>query len=255
MTDIYGHEYICAGTTLEAVGYRREIEQQELPWLHGALTGVLGRSHGALSNPSADVSDFSILPWPGSKCGWAVAWWSVRDAERIANRTFTSRLGRVGVDLRFGPLVRVKAPPQPAPCTHQLRIVARTPVVIASTTGRRTSMREAGAPQTKVFRVDADAASISHALCGLARKVGAPTDGVEVRVVDRAVRTAVVKQRGRVDAHGWVGHVDVECSAQARWLLDAASRGLGLGGRVAFGCGAIELLTTQRLASSSRRSF
>lgn len=85
--------------------------------------------------------------------------------------------------------------------------------------------------------------AMQHALCGLARKIGVRTEGVLVHVVDARTRSVEVRRKGRrIDARGWVGDVDVVCSPSARWLIECASRGLGLGARVAFGCGRVTVL-------------
>lgn len=39
---------------------------------------------------------------------------------------------------------------------------------------------------------------------------------------------------------------DVACDATTRYVLEAASRGLGLGSRVAYGCGRVEVTTLAR---------
>lgn len=41
--------------------------------------------------------------------------------------------------------------------------------------------------------------------------------------------------------HGWSGYAVVEINAPARWLLEVAARGPGLGGRTAFGFGRIRV--------------
>lgn len=240
-TPTLGRDYLCGGTTIELDGWRGTVASRDLSWLHAALTGVLGRGHGRHDNGATQVQDFSLLPW-SSPSGWAAAWWSIDDAERVAGRVYTSRLGRTPTALRLGPLVRVHAPPAYARVAHAVTLHALSPVVIASTTGRSRGALARGDTQRKVYRTDVTRESLEHAICGLARKLGVRSDGVRVEVISSSTRVVPVRRRGRaIDASGWVGTVRLVCSPPARWLLECAARGLGLGARVAFGCGRVEV--------------
>lgn len=240
-TPTLGRDYLCGGTTIELDGWRGTVASHELSWLHAALTGALGRGHGAHDNGACQVQDFSLVPW---RCGsgWAAVWWSHRDAEELAGRRFRARIGRVPVELRLGPLVRIHAPPAYAAAAHQVTMRALSPVVIASTTGRSRGALARGDAQRKVHRDAPTDDAMKHALCGLARKLGVRSDGVLVHLISSRTVPVDVRRKGRrIDATGWVGTVDLVCSPSARWLLECASRGLGLGARVAFGCGRVEV--------------
>lgn len=240
-TPTLGRDYLCGGTTVELEGWRGAVASHELSWLHAALTAALGRGHGANDRETCQVQDFSLVPW---RCGsgWAAVWWSHRDAEGLAGRRFRARIGRVPVELRFGSLVRIHAPPAYALGAHAVAVRAMSPVVIASTTGRSRGALARGEVQRKIYRDAPTSESMQHALCGLARKLGVRSEGVTVHVVASRTVPVEVRRKGRhIDATGWVGTVDLVCSPSARWLIECASRGLGLGARVAFGCGRVEV--------------
>lgn len=233
--------YLCTGTPLALRGYRRPVEAHETLWLHAALTGALGRPHGAQSRGGIGVPDWALVPWE-TPSGWAVVWTSVRDGELMTGRRVSARIGRVPCEMAFGPLVRLRTPPTYAAGAHALTLTARTPVVIRSTTGRSRGAVSRDEPQRKVYRTEATSSSLEHALCGIARRLGVRTEGVRVVVVDQRTVAQRVRLRERdARVEGWVGHVDLVASAPARWLLECAARGLGLGGRTAYGCGRVEV--------------
>lgn len=238
-----GRDYLCGATAVTLDGWTCAVASRELSWLHAALTAALGRGHGAHDQRGTQVQDFSIAP-TREGCGWAAVWWSHRDAERVAGQRFAVRMGRTPVTMRLGPLVRVRVPPAYACGPHSVSLRAHSPVVIASTTGRSRGALARGEAQRKVYRERPTDEAMRHALCGLARKLGVRTEGVVVHVVDERTRAVEVRRKGRrIDAIGWVGDVDLVCSPMARWLIECASRGLGLGSRVAFGCGRVTVET------------
>jgi hypothetical protein len=61
-------------------------------------------------------------------------------------------------------------------------------------------------------------------------------------LVDAQTEREEVLLRGKVGpVRGWSGSVVVETNAVGRWLLECAGRGLGLGGRTAFGFGRVRV--------------
>lgn len=82
------------------------------------------------------------------------------------------------------------------------------------------------------------------ALWSVARKLRVQMSSApRVHVLADRTRPATVWLRGKVGrVSGWEGSVDLLASAPARWLLECAGRGLGLGGRAAYGCGAVTLV-------------
>lgn len=230
--------YVCAGTPLAVGGYRRRIEPQEGAWLHAAITGALGRPHGALSTPSAQVPDWSLVPW-STQSGWGVVWRSARDAETMAGRRHRARIGRVDVELAFGAAHRIHAPPAYAAGAHALTVSSRSLVVIAATRWTRDAdgqKRAAG----KTYRTAPCSRSIESALGTVARSLGLSESDVRVVVVGHRTVPERLRVRSlRATLEGWRGSVDLIANAPARWLLECASRGIGLGARTAYGCGAI----------------
>jgi hypothetical protein len=86
--------------------------------------------------------------------------------------------------------------------------------------------------------------AIKHGLDTLARKLRVSTDGIAVRLVQAWSEPARVRFVAKPGfAAGWTGAADIIVSAPARWLLECAARGLGLGGRAAYGCGRVEAIT------------
>lgn len=225
---------LCVGLPIALDGYFRELELHECSWLHAALTGALGRNH---QRPSAHTrSDWTLVPWR-SQSGWAAAWWSEADALALATTSRHSRIGARDVQLRFGAPIRVHAPPTYATGVHLARVTLRTPLVVSSTNsdGQKVSKRRA------------DDAAMTNATWTLARKMELFPGTLTLRVLDARTEYVPIYYRGKVGrVDGLVGTVDVACDATSRYVLEAASRGLGLGSRVAYGCGRVEVTTLAR---------
>ena len=223
---------LAAGSAIELDGYRRPIEGRELGWMHAAMSAVVGRPHGMTHQNMAGLirQSWTLRPWP-CQSGLAAVWWDEADAAAAASRRHAVRIGRVEVEMRFSAPTRIHAPPAWLPGAYIVRIEARSPVAIARSlkTGGRL---EHYAPTN---------GSLMSGLQTIERKLGLDTDVLPaLRILSHkteAVRTQVRGKTGRIT--GWMGHCDVVCSARARWLLECASRGLGIGGRCAYGFGAI----------------
>lgn len=224
-------ETLCVGTPIALDGYRRPLVMRELGWLHAALTAAIGRGHARPSHCTA--ADWSLVPWTAPS-GWAVAWWSEADAAALAGTARPSRIGAVDCTLALGNRVRMHVPPAYVPGVHLARLTLRTPLVVQSE-GRTITRRTA------------DSATITSAAWTLARKLGVHPEALAVSVLDDRTHVEAVDYRGKLGrVEGVVGTVDVVCNAPARWLLECASRGLGMGGRTAFGCGRVEAATLVR---------
>lgn len=227
-------DVLCVGTPIALDGYARPLELHECSWLHAAITGALGRGH---QPPGAHTrSDWTLVPWACSS-GWAVAWWSEADAAALSMTSRASRIGRRDVTLRFGPQMRMHAPPRYTAGVHLARLTLRTPLVVSSTQsdGRKVSARIA------------DTRSITSAAWSTARKLELFPGELTLSVLDARTEYVPVYYRGKVGrVDGLVGTVDVVCDASTRYVLEAASRGIGLGARVAYGCGRVEVTTLAR---------
>lgn len=230
-----GRRVLCVGTEIALHGYRRPLELQELPWLHGAVTAVLGRGH-ARSSPRASLipQQWSLLPWPSAPSGWAVVWWSEDDGLEVARSSRAARIGRVPVRVELGAAVRVLAPPAFTAGAYPVRLSTVTPVSVARTNRRGDGRRTA-------HEVASDDC-LTSALWSLARKLRVYPSPPALRVVDHRTRPVSVRMRGKLGrVDGWSGSVTAVCSAPARWLLECASRGLALGARGAYGWGRVRV--------------
>lgn len=192
--------------------------------LHGALSRALGAAHGERMG-SQRVPDWSLVPWPASPIGWAV-YWRTDAGCALANRAAQVRLFDRDVTLRFGPLARVKAPSVPPHGRRLLHIEALTPVC-----GVEPTSKELFAALARGF----------PKRLGLSRfddtRIVIERISDETRVVVRDL--GLHGERHRVV--GWTGSVVVATNAVGHWFLEAAARGPGLGGRVAFGFGAVRV--------------
>jgi hypothetical protein len=195
--------------------------------LHHALTMVLGRDH----NPTRP--DWALRPWGR---GWAVYWYDAADEARVrAAGPRSLVLGTDRVTLGLDPTRHApRAPVVPRRGWHRLRLDALTPVVIRTMAGRVTHTRPT-------------AAHLVSTLAMLAQRLGVavPPEALAVEVVAHETAPAVTPVRGKLGGdgriRGWTGAVVLRCNAPARWLLEAAARGPGLGGRVAYGFGAVRV--------------
>jgi hypothetical protein len=211
---------------------RWPLEHRNLRLLHGALSVLADVPHDRA------CPAFALAP-TSHGCGWYVHWWSEDVALRLAGRTHEVRIARQPVDLTFGPLVRVRAPAAPPRGRRRVRIDALTPVVI-SKTGKQEVYT---APTTE--RLMSALANASGQRFGLAARIGlTPQEiaNVQLELVERSTEPATVPIGGHTGTiRGWVGSVVVDANASARWLLECAARGLGLGGRTAFGFGRVRV--------------
>ena len=229
-----GSDVLCVGTPIALAGYTRTVQIHELPWLHAALTGALGRGHDR--RPGVRVADWSLLPW-ACPSGWAAAWWSEADAAAVASTVRPARVGRVDVQLALGARTRVHVPPADAPGVHLVRLTLHTPMVISAT-------QRDGAKRS---RASATSETMTSAVWSIARKLRVQPEAVACSVLDDRTHVEHVGYLGKMGRlSGLVGTVDVACNAPARWLIECASRGLGLGARTAFGCGRVVGVTVSR---------
>lgn len=217
-------DHACVITPIECT---RRIPLHDTPYLHAAMTSILGRGHRPHERGVA-APDWSLVPWPSSS-SWAAAWWSPDDADAVTRTEHDVRIGRIPSRLRFGHRTRVRWPPVPARCDHTITVASATPIIVHD-----------GHGSTEAIPTDS---GMRSALCGLARKIGARTDGVDVSVLDARVRRVRVQLAGKHGAVvGWHGAVTMRATPAARWLAELAARGLGIGGRTSMGLGAVRVI-------------
>lgn len=227
---------LAAGSSVEFDGYRRPIEASELGWVHAAISSVLDRPHSQTHRDMGSLirQSWSMRPWP-CESGLAVVWWDEADAAAVVGRRYSARIGRIPVGVRFGPLTRVHAPPRWLPGAYAVRLATRSPVVIRRDGGKNLT------------HLEPTGMSIESALVTLQRKLGLSTEiKPSIRILDSRTEVVGASVRGKTgEIVGWSGTVDMLCSARARWLLECASRGLGLGGRGAYGFGAVHVTSLE----------
>lgn len=225
---------LAVGTEITLHGYRRQLVHRELGWLHAALTGRLGRGHDPGGpGTSLRTQQWTIMPWP-CQSGCGVVWWDETDGLAVARTRAPSRIGRLEVELECGPAIRIHTPPTWIAGSYPVRIETSTLVSVAS-----VLRREGG--EVRHAHARASAQCIESGLWSIARKLRIPLDvHPRVHVIADRTRPDSVYLRGKPGRiEGWSGQVDVLASAPARWLLECAARGLGLGARGAYGCGRV----------------
>lgn len=202
---------------------RWPLELRNARLVHGLVTACLGKPH---TRPSPG---FSLVPWSGG-LGVYIHGEGWRELVGVVG----ARVADQPVQVRFGPVWRMRSPIVRRG-RHRVRIIANTPVVIRNSGAR--------------WLTDATAEHLVGTLSSsLAVRLGA-AGGVEdlrIEVLSsdvRVVRTDLGDKYGVIP--GWQGTVDVEANATARWLLECAARGWGLGGKTAFGFGRVSLVEVQ----------
>lgn len=219
---------LAVGTPIYLDGYRGRVPPEHAPWLHAALTAAHGLGHEVPGAAGAMRGAWSLIPHY-CESGWAAVWWDPADGMRLAGTSRPSRIGSVRCELRLGLSVRIHPPQERACGWHAMKLRAITPVSIARTV--RGYRDERLLPTTE---------SITHSLHGLSRKLRRYCGDIEVELLSYQVRSSEVRMRGKTGrVCGWIGDVSLRASPAAAWLLDAASRGLGLGSRTSYGLGRV----------------
>lgn len=204
---------------------RWPIEHRNIRALHGMMTMTVGLAHQRWP-------EWSLIPWPEG-CGWGVYLRQDQVARRIAGRTIEGRLYDRDVTIKTGPLVRIKAPAPGRRGRQRIRLDTITPVVI-ETEGR--TVTRTMPTVTSIWN------ALTQSLPDRLGLVGLDKQMVVLEVVSHETQTETVPLGGKGGpVKGWAGSVVLEVNAVTRWLLEAAARGPGLGGRVAFGFGRIRV--------------
>lgn len=132
------------------------------------------------------------------------------------------------VSLRLGPLERIEAPDVGEPGPRVVAVTAISPVAIGL------------APTAATVR--------AALLRGFPRRLGLHGFDDRQIVVSGVLPGETWPCAVTLGLHGdtrpiecWMGRTLVECNAVAHWMLECAARGPGLGGRVAFGFGAVSV--------------
>ena len=201
-----------------------QIPHSMIRLLHGMVSHLLDEDH-------KQSAGFTLLPWPRG-CGWAV--YSPSDTLRaLANQSRAARIDRVPVIARFGMYTRLKAPQVSKRGHQRVRLSTITPVVVANE-GR-----------SKQYTEPTEDNLTSTLTRTLAPRLGVQVKSEDMRleIVDADTEAVKPELGGHFGAvQGWIGWVDLDCNATARWLIDCAARGMGLGGRTALGFGRVRVV-------------
>lgn len=209
------------------------IPLEKTHYLHGMLSAIDGRPH----EPNRPA--WSLLPW---RSGWAVVWQDDGAAHHAKTSHQVTLYGRPAT-LSFGPLVKLRTPVVSRRGRHRIKLEAITPV----------SIKSAHKDRSVVYRMVPTSESLISTLeCALAPRLGLKIarENICLNVISHRVESVDYecgkfgnfygsKHPDERGVRGWVGHVIIECNAVARWLLECAARGWGLGARVSIGCGRI----------------
>jgi hypothetical protein len=207
--------------------------------LHGAITMLRDRPHGRW--PA-----WSLFPCAD---GWAIYWSENADAERFANAHLNGALWDAPTLFRFGDLFRMRAPTDRKRGRRFVRIDAITPIVTRSVGGTAVCT----CPTEDTIR-GALTGELLYRLSPMHRGDAPGQDAwtqwtkprVMLRMVERVTEPAHTDCGGKLGrVSGWQGSVTLETNATARWLLQACERGIGLGGRTAFGFGRIRVTSCE----------
>jgi hypothetical protein len=215
--------------------------------LHGALTQALDRPHTNVADWSLSFADHAVSPSCVVAC-----FRSGEDVARLRSQPWPLRLGRERHVVTVGRpwTAKLKTPPAPPPGRYRVRLDTVTPVVIKHSV-RREGERD---HRSNVHHQRPTAWNLISTLAStLAPRLGISVLREEVAVEILRAHAEPTRDvlRGtgskiRMHAAGWEGHLELQVNAVALWLLRCAARGMGLGGRVAFGFGQIRLTEGKR---------
>lgn len=217
---------------------RRPIELGQTRALHGLVTAISGLPH----HPTTPT--IVLAPWVGG-VGWAAYLCTDGAARATAGRTHTGAhlFGRP-VNVRCGALIRLRAPVVDDVGPRELRVRTKTPLVIRGNGRVNDGGREGAGTRQRRSVEEPTAAALTNTLhAWLPRRVG-------VQLRPDVVRTELVRCRGRARGvrlgdrlglvRGWEGDLVVRTNAVGEWLWHLGAV-LGVGGRVGFGFGRVEV--------------
>jgi len=233
---------LCIGAELIIEGHG-QVRERDLRHLHAAVTVATGLGHDTSTPPTPSGihhrrQGWALRPWPCASGVALVLWAHSEGAVERLRGGVSARIGRKPVRLRIGALHRVHEPLGTDAEVSVVDLIATTPVCV-----RRTQRRVEGQPVHRVvYHTTPTAESIASGLRTLAVKLGVAHDDIHVTMLSSRTLPQTVALGGKLGGrHGWVGVVRLEASRQARWLLDAAARGLGMGASTSYGLGAVSV--------------
>lgn len=190
--------------------------------LHGIMTTLTAIPH------HETMPMFTLIPINGTRGKWGV--WVADEgvARRLAGRSWPGQVADQSVLIQCGPLVRFRAPTVERRGRQRVRVEILTPMTI----------RSMGGTVTRVNPTEANLLSTLSAW--LPRRLGLHRLPLEFKLVEKRTETVYTDLGGKFGrVAGFVGWFVADVNAPCRWLLEVAARGLGMGGRTAFGFGRI----------------
>lgn len=216
----------------------RSIDLGSTRALHGLVTAISGLPH----HPT--VPTIVLGPWPEG-LGWAAYVCTDGAARAVAGRTHTGAhlFGR-RVNVRCGPLMRLRSPLVSDVGPRDLVVRTQTPLVIRGNGRVNDAGRTGAGTRRRLYVEQPESGVITSTLWSwLPRRVG-------LQIGPDVVRTDLVSARGRartvhIGAHlgrvrGWEGVLHLRTNAVGEWLWRLGAL-IGVGGRVGFGFGRVEV--------------
>ena len=206
--------------TLGIAPLRYPIAHRNIALLHGLVTALLGEGH------RNGVANFSLSPWPEG-CNWRL--YIGTDAWRpVVDKLHDGRIADQPVRVLVSPLRRAEIA-RASPGMRRVRILTHTPVVIRCT-------------GSKVTRAVPDDVALQSALVEMmSTRFGARVERSRfaLRILEDHTAPVGTPLGGKLQTvQGWRGVLVCEVNATALRLLRVAEI-VGLGGRTAYGFGAI----------------
>jgi hypothetical protein len=211
-------------------------ELRNLRGLHGAISALRARDH------HDRFPAWSLRPWLN---GWAVHFLDDAEAREWAGKSFHGALWDRPTRFSFGPLVRMRAPVVSRRGRSRIRLDVLTPVVLRTDGGAKPCTLPTAEAILGALRGE-----MLYRLSPSHRDDAPGQDAwtqwvrprVRLQIAERNTESCHVPMGGKYGVvSGWQGYVILDVNAVAYWLLVAAERTIGLGGRGAFGFGRIRV--------------
>jgi hypothetical protein len=207
-----------------APALRWPLELRNARLLHGVMTELTAIPH------HETMPMFTLVPMDHGRGQWAVWIADEAVARRLAGHAWPAQVADQSVLVRCGPFTRLRSP-QVTKRGHQtVRVDLLTPLTI----------RSMGGAITRVNPTEGNLCSTISSW--LPRRLGLDHLRLQFRLLEKRTETVRVDLGGKFGAVlGCSGYFVADVNAPCRWLLECAARGLGMGGRTAFGFGRIRV--------------
>lgn len=192
--------------------------------LHGVLTALTAIPH------HETMPMFTLIPMDHGHGKWAVWIADEAVARRLAGHAWPASVADQSVLVHCGPFARLRSPQVSHRGHQQIRVDMLTPITI----------RSMGGAVTRVNPTEGNL--LSTISSWLPRRLGLDHLRLCFHLLEKRTETTRTDLGGKFGAVlGCQGYFVADVNAPCRWLLECAARGLGLGGRTAFGFGRIRI--------------